>query len=631
MVSSVGWSPGDRADFIACLGTAVSSIKEGKRKYLLLTEQAHSCTLTKVKKEASSLQAILDVVKAIPIQALTQEEMNSLRTSLVAINEHVQSKKAAWYQRLPYISGRHLAYKQTIQEAITPLIQASLKFEPERDENGRTTLHWAAKRGDVPRVKVLVGQGLAVTAKDDRRATPLHLASLEGHISVMEVLVRESPHAVHCQDNQGRTALYLAVSRGHKAAVGWLLDNNSPIDCCDEQGLSPLACALWDKIDIALLLINRGAKVERLKSFSPSAFILDALSHKALNVLEASKRQLLTFPSDLLPEIVRRRPQDVSSEKINTIAWILRTFNVPIGSKYEVGNTLLHFAQNVEDALVCVERGCKVSDTNNAGLTPLWTAVSRRNFALCRWYIVEKKADPFIVDKMQQNILHYAKDALKHNAFSRQLKGLIAYKKETLEKISAQLEAFLRQCQVMAARAQKKLIPILLESHGDYRIYQIEKVFLTVGKKLNITHFCDEVPAIIDDEFRYRMIYNWAEKKKLWQIHGVDVHRSTFSTSEIDWDTSGMQWRNLGITESIEKIHEDTILVTGADHGEGIVAKSGTRLNPKSFFVVPFNLIALKTGSGGAQFYADPKKCIQVPESGIDTQAALAVVRRWNS
>ena len=59
-----------------------------------------------------------------------------------------------------------------------------------QNEDGQTALHLACTHGCVMRVKALLDAGCDVTLTDNSWQTPLHLASAQGHVMVMGMLLR---------------------------------------------------------------------------------------------------------------------------------------------------------------------------------------------------------------------------------------------------------------------------------------------------------------------------------------------------------------------------------------------------------------------------------------------------------
>ena len=99
------------------------------------------------------------------------------------------------------------------------------------DKDGNTLLHIACSHGSLPIAQHLVTQCKAnPDCQNNRGETPLHNASKDGHLDIIEWLILEK-----CQvlaDNHGDNALHLASKYGHLAVVRFLI--NISISCkCD--------------------------------------------------------------------------------------------------------------------------------------------------------------------------------------------------------------------------------------------------------------------------------------------------------------------------------------------------------------------------------------------------------------
>jgi ankyrin repeat protein len=94
---------------------------------------------------------------------------------------------------------------------------------------------------------------------DATNTTPMHVAALKGHTSIVHILIRHKAD-VNAQNSSGMTPLHAAAMGGHLECVRLLLNNGSAIDLKDCRGNTPLFLAVWDgHIDVVKLLIDRGA------------------------------------------------------------------------------------------------------------------------------------------------------------------------------------------------------------------------------------------------------------------------------------------------------------------------------------------------------------------------------------
>jgi len=93
-----------------------------------------------------------------------------------------------------------------------------------RDETRSTPLHLASFKGIGDVVKLLVQHGADVSAQDERHSTPLHLAAsshlaLQGN--VVNLLLSYGANA-DAKDDKGRTPFQIANSEGLSEIAGLL-------------------------------------------------------------------------------------------------------------------------------------------------------------------------------------------------------------------------------------------------------------------------------------------------------------------------------------------------------------------------------------------------------------------------
>ncbi|KAK1783901.1 hypothetical protein P4O66_004764, partial [Electrophorus voltai] len=97
------------------------------------------------------------------------------------------------------------------QDQICQLLLQDIKLAEKRNFiSGFTVLHWAAKQGNSEMVRKILllsqqgGPGVDVNIKSYDGYTPLHMAAIHSHESVLSVLVRDYGANCNIRDNSGK-------------------------------------------------------------------------------------------------------------------------------------------------------------------------------------------------------------------------------------------------------------------------------------------------------------------------------------------------------------------------------------------------------------------------------------------
>jgi len=107
-------------------------------------------------------------------------------------------------------------------DAVMNLVSADPQLADVKNIYGLTPLHRAALYGKTKVVKILIGKGADINAKDQLYGdTPLHKAVWNGHVETVKLLVSKGAN-VNAKDKKGKTPLYYAKKRGHKDVVKYL-------------------------------------------------------------------------------------------------------------------------------------------------------------------------------------------------------------------------------------------------------------------------------------------------------------------------------------------------------------------------------------------------------------------------
>jgi len=155
----------------------------------------------------------------------------------------------------------------------------------EKDEGGRTALHWACQEGHLEFVKFLVEKGANLDTGDDVGFTPLQTSVGEDDINLVKYLLKNGanvnaglPLRTACaygkekivnillahgadpnaRDGEGCTAIFHAVMDGHIQIIKTLIKHGAQLDVTDNEGVSPLSLAQSNGDEEIIELLKSG-------------------------------------------------------------------------------------------------------------------------------------------------------------------------------------------------------------------------------------------------------------------------------------------------------------------------------------------------------------------------------------
>ncbi|KAI9699636.1 MAG: hypothetical protein M1836_002670 [Candelina mexicana] len=133
------------------------------------------------------------------------------------------------------------------------------------DSSGRAALSWAAARGDLDCVQILLANGAdsSICATTDGKG-PLHYACRTGDGVALIKALLDAGGIADVKEFCGDTPLHYACSNGDIQSVGLLLDLGVDINPANSFGSTPLSYAVEDDhVDVVQHLLERGADIDR--------------------------------------------------------------------------------------------------------------------------------------------------------------------------------------------------------------------------------------------------------------------------------------------------------------------------------------------------------------------------------
>lgn len=140
------------------------------------------------------------------------------------------------------------------------LLENSFKNIYERDEKGRTALHYAV---EAKTVRLLVEKGVNVNAAYVGGYTALHLAVTEKRLEIVRELIKSGGNVNAEEYGNKCTPLHLACMVGEKEIVEELVKAGAEIEQADKFGMTAIDYAKNSK-EITKILKKETDRIEKL-------------------------------------------------------------------------------------------------------------------------------------------------------------------------------------------------------------------------------------------------------------------------------------------------------------------------------------------------------------------------------
>ncbi|XP_072034493.1 transient receptor potential cation channel subfamily A member 1-like [Amphiura filiformis] len=165
----------------------------------------------------------------------------------------------------------HICCRRGFLNIAKVLIDSGSADVNSRDIDKSTPLHQATVKGDIDLCTFLVERGAAIRAYDVNQVSPLMQAAQGGFKECVQYLMSLANQVgiplneyLSDRDNEGNTALHLAVGNRHISVARSLIERGAPVNCKKTtNGFTPLhQAAIIGEEPLSQMLIDKGAETE---------------------------------------------------------------------------------------------------------------------------------------------------------------------------------------------------------------------------------------------------------------------------------------------------------------------------------------------------------------------------------
>nr|XP_032520596.1 integrin-linked protein kinase homolog pat-4 [Danaus plexippus plexippus] len=161
------------------------------------------------------------------------------------------------------------------------------------DDHGFSPLHWACKEGHLKIVEMLIKRGARINVTNMGDDTPLHLSAAHGHRPIVQLLLQNRVD-VNFTNEHGNSPLHYACFWGYSAIAEDLVLSGALVSLANKDGDTPLDKTRGQLVQrLHELAVNQGQDLKKIQFIDRSWLGLKTRSrdatlsrHKGINISE---------------------------------------------------------------------------------------------------------------------------------------------------------------------------------------------------------------------------------------------------------------------------------------------------------------------------------------------------------
>ncbi|XP_044262237.1 ankyrin repeat and death domain-containing protein 1A-like isoform X2 [Tribolium madens] len=255
-----------------------------------------------------------------------------------------------------------------------------------RNNYGRAPIHWAASRGNIDIMEMLIAANCDIEARDKKHYTLLMCAARNNRITIVDFLIDTLEDTrVDAVDIDGQTALFHAAMGGHIEIIKRLIDLGANLNKKNKENKTALHVACErGHCDVADLLLTHEADMEAK----------DTNGNTPLHVASQNQQTetvhiLLETGADPDCENLKgSTPLHIASSLGSKgILEILLQYGASINKQNKKGNTSLHIACQanvIEIVEILISKGADLNSLNARLQSPIHIAAEMGHTEICK-------------------------------------------------------------------------------------------------------------------------------------------------------------------------------------------------------------------------------------------------------